>query len=94
VPIQTLLRIVESEQPEGGIFAPDEIAVLTTAFEKALRDLRLKDRNDPIVEMVAKLVLELVRNGERDPNKVRSQILGKYNPELIETGAAWIAHEH
>jgi hypothetical protein len=29
--------------------------------------------------MIAKLVIELVRNGERDPEKLREQVLGRYS---------------
>jgi hypothetical protein len=75
MPTQTLLRLVKTEQEVGGSFGPDEIAVMTTAFDQIVRDLQLKDRNDPAVEMIAKLVIELVRNGERDPEKLRKRVL-------------------
>jgi hypothetical protein len=64
-----------------GSFGPDEIAVMAAAFEGILCDFRLKDRDDPVVEMIAKLIIELVRNGERDPIKVRKEILGR--PRLM-----------
>jgi hypothetical protein len=50
---------------------------MTAAFEGILHDFRLKDSGDPVVEMIAKLVIELVRNGERDPVEVRKEILGR-----------------
>jgi hypothetical protein len=83
MPTQTLLRVVETEQQEeeGGSFGPDEITVMTAAFEGILSDFRLKDRDDPVVQMIAKLVIELVRNGERDPVKVRKEILAR--PRLM-----------
>jgi hypothetical protein len=82
MPTQTFLRVVDTEQQEeGGSFGPDEIAVMATAFEGILRDFRLKDRDDPVVEMIAKVVIELVRNGERDPVKVHKEILGR--PRLM-----------
>jgi hypothetical protein len=78
MPTQTLFRVVETEQQqEGGSFGPDEIAVMTAAFEGILLDFRLKDLDDPVVEMIAKLVIELVHNGERDPIKIRKEILGR-----------------
>jgi hypothetical protein len=80
MPTQTLLRLVETGHEEGGSFGPDEIAVMTTAFDRILHDLKLKDRDDPIVEMVAKLVIELVRNGERDPEVLRKHVLGIHRP--------------
>ena len=49
---------------------------MTTAFEQVLLDLKLTDRDDPVVEMIAKLVIEFVRNGVRDPEQVRKQVVG------------------
>jgi hypothetical protein len=76
MPLQTLVRLVKEE--EGGVFDPEDIAVMATAFDRLLADLKLIERNDPVVTMVAKLVIELVRNGERDPEKIRYQVLGRY----------------
>jgi hypothetical protein len=80
MPTQTLHKLVEEEQEEGGAFEPEQIAVMTTAFDLLLSDLRLVKRDDPIVMMVAKAVIELVRNGERDPEQVRQKVLGQRRP--------------
>jgi hypothetical protein len=56
-------------------FGPDEIKVLTTAYEEALRTLRLKDRADPATEMIAKKIIELAQRGERDPARLREHAL-------------------
>ena len=48
-------------------FAPDEIKVLVAAFEEALQELQLKDRTDPATMLVAKRIVELAKEGERDP---------------------------
>jgi hypothetical protein len=80
VPTQTLLGFVRTEQQEeGGVFGPDEIAVMTAAFDQIRRDLKPKDRLT--VEMIAKLVIALVRNGERDPERLRKRVIGKRRPE-------------
>jgi hypothetical protein len=79
VPIHTFLRLVKTEQEqEGGSFDPDQIAIMATAFEKVLADLKVTDRDDPVVTMIAKLVIELVRDGENDPEKLRKTILGRH----------------
>ncbi|HET9816093.1 MAG TPA: hypothetical protein VFQ33_10055 [Xanthobacteraceae bacterium] len=52
-------------------FGPDEIKVLTTAYEEVLRTLRLQNRSDPATEMIAKKILELAQCGERDPIRLR-----------------------
>ena len=52
-------------------FSPDEIAVIAAAFEDALRELRLVDRDDPATLMVAERIFELAKQGERDPARLR-----------------------
>lgn len=56
-------------------FGPDEIKVLTTAYEQALCALRLKDRADPATEMIAKKIIELAQRGERDPVRLREHAI-------------------
>jgi hypothetical protein len=63
VPIYRLLK--------GHVFGPDEIQVLSTAFEGALVELQLVDRTDPATELVAKRIIELAQRGERDPVRLR-----------------------
>lgn len=54
-------------------FGPNEIRVLVSAFEDTLRELQLVDRTDPIVEIVAKKIIELAQEGELDPVRLREQ---------------------
>jgi len=56
-------------------FGPGEIEVLVKAFEDALRELQLNDREDPITLTVAKLIIELANQGERDPVRLRDRAL-------------------
>jgi hypothetical protein len=56
-------------------FGPDEIDVLVTAFEDALRQLQLSDREDPVTLTVAKRIIELANQGERDPVRLRDRAL-------------------
>ena len=60
------------------IFGPDTVAVLAAALEDAVRQLRLVDRNDPVVTMVAKTIIELARRGERDPIRLRDQAIQSF----------------
>jgi hypothetical protein len=62
VPIQSIL--------EGDRwFGPEDIASLVAAFEAALSKLRL-DRKDPMTMRVAKLIIQLAKDGERDPQRL------------------------
>jgi hypothetical protein len=54
---------------------PDEIKVLTTAYEDALRALRLTNRADPATEIIAKKIIELAQRGERDPVQLRERAI-------------------
>jgi DNA integrity scanning protein DisA with diadenylate cyclase activity len=51
-------------------FGPEEIAVLTDAYEATLRKLSLVDRNDPITEMIARKIIELGQRGVREPKQL------------------------
>jgi hypothetical protein len=60
---------------ENHVFGPDEITVLTTAFEDTLRTLRLVDRADPATEIIARKIIELAAQGERDPVRLRERAI-------------------
>src|SRR5262249_46823545 len=59
-------------------FGPGTLAVLAAALEDTLRQLRLVDRNDPAVTIVAKTIIELARRGERDPVRLREQAIQSF----------------
>ena len=61
-------------------FGPEDIANLTAAFEAARARLGLTDRKDPLTTAVAKAIIQLAKDGERDPERLRDgalRILGK-----------------
>ena len=61
-----IIRLLEHEA-----FGPEDISVITTAFEGALSTLGLVDRTDPLTELVAKRIIECAQTGERDPIRLR-----------------------
>jgi hypothetical protein len=61
VPIQVLLHA-------NVWFAPEDIDKLTSAFELAVSKLELSDRRDPLAVVLAKFIIELAKEGERDPD--------------------------
>src|SRR5262249_14713948 len=67
VPIRPLLK--------NHAFGPDEIRVLTTAFEDTLRSLHLANRGDPVTEIIARRIIELAQQGERDPVRLREHAI-------------------
>jgi len=69
VPIGTILKNDHS-------FGPEDIANLTAAFEAAMARLALTDRKDPRSTALAKAIIQLAKEGERDPERLRDGALG------------------
>jgi hypothetical protein len=62
-----LVRLIQEKS-----FDPEMIGVMSRAFEDALTDLHLTDRTDPLVEIVARKIIECAQAGEvRDPILLR-----------------------
>jgi hypothetical protein len=51
-------------------FEQEDVEKLTAAFELASRKLELPDRQDPLAVVLAKFIIELAKQGERDPKKL------------------------
>jgi hypothetical protein len=51
-------------------FGPEDIAKMSAAFEAALGKLGLVDRTDPATMAVAKMIIELAKQGERDAERL------------------------
>ena len=59
----------------NGSFGPDEIDAMTAAYEGALLDLRLTDRDDPVTELIANAIISVTGTGERDPVRIKERAL-------------------
>ena len=46
---------------------PDEISRVTAAYEQALHTLCVKDRDDPLTEMIAKTIMKIAQTGVHEP---------------------------
>ena len=57
-----------------GSFDPEDLKVMGDAFAAALSKLGLKDRSDPMVEIVARRVIRAAMAGER--NRIRLTEIG------------------
>jgi hypothetical protein len=49
---------------QSGQFSPEDLAVLGAVLDDALRQLRLVDRDDPVVSLVADRIVALARQQE------------------------------
>jgi len=64
------------------LFEPEDIAQLAVGLESALTHLGVKDRNDPMTNSVAKLIIQLAKDGERD-----STSLAKRAVEIVRNSS-------
>lgn len=58
-----------------GSFDQADIDRMTAAYEAALQLLRLKNRNDPVTELVAAKIIQVTRLGESDPARICARAL-------------------
>ena len=72
----------------NGTFGPDEIEAMTAAYEAALIDLRLVDRDDPITEIVATAIVSITSRGERHPTTIKDRALSAIGARSFDFNAA------
>jgi hypothetical protein len=70
---------------ESGLEA-DAISAVIVALERTLDSLGLTDRTDPITKVVALKLIELARQGERDPQRLADLTLQALQPSTRDTG--------
>ena len=51
---------------QNSTLQPDEISRVTAAYEQALHTLCVKDRDDPLTEMIAKTIIKIAQTGVHD----------------------------
>jgi hypothetical protein len=66
----TIYRLIAN-----GSFGPDEIEAMTAAYEGALIDLGVINRDDPITELIAKSIVNVTATGERDPVRIKERAI-------------------
>lgn len=55
----------------------ERIKSVAVAYEDALRMLGLKDRRDPVTELLASKMIEVAQSGERDPARIRTRAIAE-----------------
>ena len=64
---------------QGRVFEPEVVNAMVTAFEDTLRELKLANREDPIVLRVANIIIECAEHGMRDAAEMRDCALDDQN---------------
>ena len=56
---------------------PDEISCITAAYGQTLHILCVKDRDDPLTEMIAKTIIKIAQAGVRDAAQLSVQAIAE-----------------
>ena len=68
----------------NGSFEQKEIELMSAAYESALVNLGVTNRDDPITELIAKAVVNVVATGERDPKLVEQRAMNALGLRRID----------
>ena len=69
MPIRGLLDV------KGAAFDPEDITAITAAHEILLKQLNVTDRKSPMAFLIAKMVLQIAKSGERDPKLLSERVI-------------------
>ncbi|TMJ81379.1 MAG: hypothetical protein E6G76_25200 [Alphaproteobacteria bacterium] len=75
MPIRALL------EENSGVFGPGELLDIAKAFEAVLKDMGLTDRTDPATLMLAKLTIELAKQGQFTAASLRARVMREMKPK-------------
>jgi hypothetical protein len=56
----------------GGVFDDRVTQIMGEAFDRACKDLHDKGQPEIVYEVIAKRIIQAVKNGERDPIRLRN----------------------
>jgi len=71
-----------------GAFQPEQVAMMGDVFEDVLKTLGLVDRQDPLVDMIARKIIELAQTGVRDRVRLMQMTLEAFNGKPPQSSAA------
>lgn len=72
----------------NGVFGPLEIDAMSKAYEKRPIDLEIANRDNPITELIAKAIVNVVATDKRDPNLIEQRAINALR--IRKTDAALI----
>jgi hypothetical protein len=62
-------------------FSPESVKCMTDAYECVLETLHLKDRDDPITELIAAKIIQVFRLGEMNCDKLCERTIRELGAE-------------
>ena len=60
---------------QNSTLEPEEISRITKAYEQALHTLCVKDRDDPLTEMIAKMIIKSAQSGIHDAAQLSALVI-------------------
>ena len=73
---------------QQGAFQPEQVAMMGDVFEDVLTRLGLIDRKDPLVDMIARKIIELAQTGVLDRVRLMQMTLEAFNGKPPQSSAA------
>jgi hypothetical protein len=67
---------------KGSAFDPEQIKVMTEAYEATLKSLHLKAGTDPINEIIAKKIINIAQTNECDPKRISARTINELGQDL------------
>ena len=72
----------------GGVFDDQVTKIMGEAFDRACKELHDKGQPQIDYEVIAKRIIEAVKNGERDPIRLRNAGLAAFGPTTTKRRSA------
>jgi hypothetical protein len=80
--IQALLN--EESAVATTVFDLDDVKVLVAAFEDACNRLKVGNRQSPMALLVAKSIIQIAKEGERNPERLTQRVIALYLKPTVE----------
>ena len=62
---------------KNSTLVPEEISRITEAYEQALQTLCVKNRDDPLTEMIAKQIIKIAQAGVHDAAQLSALVVAE-----------------
>ena len=67
-------------------FEPEHAKRIVEAYELALQQLELKDRDDPLTETIVRYIVEATQTGEKNPDTICGMALSRLRGTDLKVG--------
>jgi hypothetical protein len=65
-----MLEVDEPDMPARAAFDPQTLQLMQFAHDRACKLLDIRDKSDPMAEVIAKEIIRLASQGEREPQRM------------------------